>query len=127
MVYVTFILYCRAGVYARRTDDFLIFIMCGGVKTPPYKAAYTVVFSANPAQGTPLPGGNYASPTNKATAYASQKCCHWANGHGGRSSAIFHFYFLIFNFFSPALHKTARGTRLYKQKANTKGGAGSDQ
>ena len=27
---------CRAGVYARRTDDFLNFYMCGGVKTPPY-------------------------------------------------------------------------------------------
>ena len=85
MVCVTFILYCRAGVYARRTDDFLIFIMCGGVcarrrvseanrraaaalrpeiKAPPYRARETGDFPANPARGTPLPGGIYASPTN---------------------------------------------------------------
>ena len=85
MVCVTFILYCRAGVYARRTDDFLIFIMCGGVcarrrvseanrraaaalrpeiKTPPYRTAYTVVFPVNPAQRAPLPGRMHAAPTN---------------------------------------------------------------
>ena len=32
---------CRAGVHARRTDDFFKIIMCGGVKTPPYKEKQT--------------------------------------------------------------------------------------
>ena len=36
----------------------------GGVKTPPYRAAGTGGFPGNPAQGTPPPGGMYASPTN---------------------------------------------------------------
>ena len=108
--------------------------MRGGRERPAYNAAYTVVFSANPTRGTPLPGGIYASPTNKGTAYTNQKRHHRANGHGGRerppykarytpckpqpgcprvlshrkpdflsgrrprSTLIFHFYFLIFNF-----------------------------
>ena len=42
----------------------IIFIMCGGVKTPPYKPGKTSVLPGNPARGTPLPGGIYASPTN---------------------------------------------------------------
>ena len=37
----------------------------GGVKTPPYKAKQTGTFPANPARGKPLPGGIYASPTNR--------------------------------------------------------------
>ena len=65
--------HCRAGVNARRTDDFLIFIMCGGVKTPPYKSAGTDNFPGNPAWRTPLPGGIYASPTNKGIAYTNPK------------------------------------------------------
>ena len=56
----------------------------GGRERPPYNAAYTVVFSANPTRGTPLPGGIYASPTNKGTAYTNQKRHHRANGRGGR-------------------------------------------
>ena len=54
----------------------------GGVKTPPYKPAYTVVFPGNPAWDAPLPGGMYASPTNKATAYTNQKRCRRANVPG---------------------------------------------
>ena len=40
--------FCRAGVHARRTDDFLIFIMCGGVKTPPYRIRQTKIHPATP-------------------------------------------------------------------------------
>ena len=36
-----------------------------------------------PRDRSPLPGGIYASPTNKGTAYASQKRSHKADGHGG--------------------------------------------
>ena len=46
---------------------------CGGVKTPPYGAAYTVVFPVNPAWGKPLPGGIYASPTNEISASTKKK------------------------------------------------------
>src|SRR5699024_2807587 len=36
----------------------------GGRERPPYRAAETVGFPANPARRKPLPGGMYASPTN---------------------------------------------------------------
>ena len=36
----------------------------GGRERPPYRAAKTVGFPANPARRKPLPGGMYASPTN---------------------------------------------------------------
>ena len=48
-------------------------ILCGGVKTPPYKPGKTVIFPANRAWGAPLPGGIYASPTNKGAAYTNPK------------------------------------------------------
>ena len=57
--------HCRAGVHARRTYyKNLKNYRCGGVKTPPYRAAETVMLPINPAWGAPLPGGIYASPTN---------------------------------------------------------------
>ena len=38
--------------------------MCGGAKAPPYKPGQTAALPINPARGTPLPGGMYASHTN---------------------------------------------------------------
>ena len=54
----------------------------GGVKTPPYRATGNGQSTGNPAQGTPLPGGIYASPTNRGTAYANQKRYHMATARG---------------------------------------------
>ena len=53
-----------AGAAPAAPINFLIFIMCGGVKTPPYRATGTGGFPVNPAWRAPLPGGIYASPTN---------------------------------------------------------------
>ena len=68
-------LYCRAGVHARRTDHFSNF-KNNNVRRrnrPPYKSAGTSMFPANPAWRTPLPGGIYASPTNKGAAYTNHQ------------------------------------------------------
>ena len=56
MVCVTFILYGRAGVNARPTNR-----------------GKREVFPRTPLNGTPLPGGIYASPTNKGIAYTNPK------------------------------------------------------
>ena len=47
--------------------------MFGGRNRPPYKSAGTSMFPANPAWRTPLPGGIYASPTNKGAAYTNHQ------------------------------------------------------
>ena len=104
-VCMAFAPHCRAGDFARRTNDFLIFIMCGGVcarrrvseanrraaaalrpkiKTPPYRGGETGNQPGTPRDRSPLPGGIYASPTNEGAAYASQKRYHKATVHGGR-------------------------------------------
>ena len=54
----------------------------GGVKTPPYKPGKMSVLPGNPAQGIPLPGGIYASPTNKVNVYTSRKPGNAVNVHG---------------------------------------------
>ena len=54
----------------------------GGVKTPPYKPGKMSVLPGNPAQGIPLPGGIYASPTNKVSVYTSRKPGNAVNVHG---------------------------------------------
>ena len=38
--------------------------MCGGAKAPPYRVGETGNQPATLRDGTPLPGGIYASPTN---------------------------------------------------------------
>ena len=47
--------------------------MFGGRERPPYKPGRTATLPVTPARGTPLPGGIYASPTNKGTAYTTPK------------------------------------------------------
>ena len=76
-VYRAFVAHCRAGDFARRT-----IIRFGGVKTPPYRAAGTGDLPANPAWGTPLPGGIYASPTHGGSAYATRGCVVAVPFHG---------------------------------------------
>ena len=71
-------LHCRAGVHARRTYyKNLKNYRCGGVKTPPYRAAETVMLPINPAWGAPLPGGIYASPTNTRGRVHEPKTLPW--------------------------------------------------
>ena len=47
----------RPGTAGRRAKQAFAADRHGGVKTPPYRAAYTVDFPANPARGTPHNNG----------------------------------------------------------------------
>ena len=47
-----------------------------------FKQGQTAQRTGTPAWGAPLPGGIYASPTNKGTAYTNQKRCREANVPG---------------------------------------------
>ena len=83
---MAFILYCRAGDFARRTDHFKNnFYNVRRGQDPALQTGANRQPTGNPARGTPLPGGIYASPTNMVIAYTNQKRCHKAS----RERAIF--------------------------------------
>ena len=64
MGYVAFALRCRAGVHARRTDNFLKFYNVRRGQDPALQTGANGQRTGNPVWGKPLPGGMYASPTN---------------------------------------------------------------
>ena len=144
-VCMAFALYCRAGVYARRTDGFLNFNNVRRGQDPALQTGANAHVPRKPRAGQTPAGRHICLPYKHSVARTrTKKRCHNADVHGyqtqgkrqanriraavaaalpavpcffaaaGRATTIFHFYFLIFHFFSPALHKTARGTRLYK-------------
>ena len=81
-VAVVCILHGRAGDFARPTDQLFENFNVRRGQDPALQSGGNGQPTGNPARGKPLPGGIYASPTNKGAAYASQKCCRRANGHG---------------------------------------------
>ena len=92
---------------AEHHKKFLKNYRCGGVKTPALQGGGNGQPTATPARRTPLPGGIYASPTNKGTAYKNRKRCRGVKGplplqvgmpvfcspRRGRGTGIFHFSF----------------------------------